>query len=72
MGELYGCFVSQNTKFSETVPIHLIKRAFRKMFQFYGGHHLMCLPRANFEMFGNRNFIKIQSKLPIEMHRQNP
>ena len=37
MGEIYGCFVYENSKFPETVPIHLIKHAFRKMNQFYYG-----------------------------------
>ena len=42
-----------NTKFPETVPIHLIKQLFSKMFQIYYGLQLICLPRANFEIFGN-------------------
>ena len=37
MDEIYGCFLSQNTKFPEVVPIHLVKYAYRKMFQLHDG-----------------------------------
>ncbi len=45
----------KNADFLTAVPIHLIKYAFRKVFQFYDGLLLMFLPRANFEIFGNKN-----------------
>ncbi len=53
----------QNTNFLSAVPIHLIKHAFSKMFQFHDGLKLMFLPRANFEIFGN--------KYPKEIPYQN-
>ncbi len=68
MVELFSVFLFQNTVFLTAVPIYLIEHIFRQMLQFYNELQLICLPRADSEIFGNKKF---QEKLPIEMHGRN-
>ncbi len=66
MGEIYGYFSNilfQSTDFLTAVLIRLIKHESRKRFQIYDGLEMMFLPRANFEIFCNKN---PKENLPIK------
>ena len=73
-GQIIFNILFQNADFMIAVPIPLIKHAFKKIFQFYDGLYLMCLPRASFETFGNKwgkRLWKIPSENVIALHGGN-